>query len=69
MDKRCREALELYPKNLNEILRLIFGICTSYGLYPSPSPSPSRSGTGTGTGTEEEPRIQLGHTSYNYVRP
>lgn len=30
--KRCREALELYPKNLNEILRLIFGICNSYGL-------------------------------------
>lgn len=64
--KRCREALDLYPKNLNEILRLIFGICTSYGLYPSPSPSPSRSGTGTGTGTgtEKELRIQLGQTSY-----
>lgn len=33
--KRCREALDLYRTNLGEALRLIFGICNSYGLRPS----------------------------------
>lgn len=53
--KRCREVLELYPKNLNEILRLIFCICNSYGLYPTHS--------GSVPVTENEPRIQVGQTS------
>lgn len=59
--KRCREALELYPENLNEILRLIFGICNSYGLYPTRSSSCSSSDTVPVT--ENQPRIRLGQTS------
>lgn len=61
--KRCREALDLYRTNLGEALRLIFGICNSYGLHPT------RSGTGTGTGTGtvpvtgNEPCIRMGQTS------
>ncbi|MCD6704915.1 MAG: replication endonuclease [Thiobacillus sp.] len=61
--KRCREALELYPKNLNEILRLIFGICNSYGLYPTRSGSGSCSCSDTVPVTENERRIRLGQTS------
>jgi Bacteriophage replication gene A protein (GPA) len=57
--KRSREALDLYRNNLSEALRLIFGICNRYGLYPT------RSGSGTGTVpvTENEPSIQVGQTS------
>lgn len=57
--KRCREALDLYRNNLSEALRLIFGICNSYGLYPTRSGSSSSSGTVTGN----ETRIRVGQTS------
>ena len=30
--KRCREALELYPRHIDEVLRLLLGICKGYGL-------------------------------------
>ncbi|MBW8364930.1 MAG: replication endonuclease [Rhizobium sp.] len=54
---RCREALGLYPGCLDEILRLLLGICNRYGLDAA-------SVTDTDTVTEKEPRIRVGQTPY-----
>ncbi|MBU2640929.1 MAG: replication endonuclease [Gammaproteobacteria bacterium] len=53
--KYCREAMELYPRHVDEVLRLLLGICKGYGL--------DAAFTGTDTVTEKEPRIRVGQTS------
>ncbi|OZA31069.1 MAG: hypothetical protein B7X93_01060 [Hydrogenophilales bacterium 17-61-9] len=55
--KRCREALELYPRHLDETLRLLLRICNRYRLDAAPV-------TDTDTVTEKEPRIRVGQTPY-----
>jgi hypothetical protein len=54
--KRCREALELYPRHINEVLRLLLGICNRYGL--------NAASTVTDTVTEKEPSIRVGKSTY-----
>lgn len=55
--KRCREALELYPRRLDETLRLLLRICNRYGLDAA-------SVTDTVTVTEKEPCIRVGKTTH-----
>ncbi|OGU20471.1 MAG: hypothetical protein A2580_15385 [Hydrogenophilales bacterium RIFOXYD1_FULL_62_11] len=53
--KRCREVLELYPRHIDEVLRLLLGICKGYGLDATI--------TDTDTVTEKEPHIRVGQTA------
>lgn len=54
--KLCREALELYPRHVDEVLRLLLRICKGYGLDAAL--------TDTDTVTEKEPHIRVGQTSF-----
>lgn len=55
--KRCREALELYQRHIDEAVRLLLSICNRYGLEATLV-------TDTGTVTEKEPSIRVGQTPY-----
>lgn len=55
--KRCREALELYQRNIDEALRLLLGICNRYGL--------NAASTVTDTVTEKKPGIRVGKSTHS----